>query len=75
MILSLLRFLCNQGNLTLKLHHKEYLNEGWLFIGRFKVGILPRMINKEVLAQLTEQYIKQIGWVKAKILFDQLLIY
>ena len=29
----------------------SYLNEGWLFIGRFKVRNLPRMINKEVLAQ------------------------
>ena len=45
--------LCNHGNLTLKLHQKNsYLNEDWLFIGRFKVGRLPRMINKEVLAQL-----------------------
>ena len=26
--------------------------EEWLFIGRFKVGSLPRMINKEVLVQL-----------------------
>ena len=29
----------------------RYLNEGWLFIGRLKAGNLPRMINKEVLAQ------------------------
>ena len=29
----------------------SYLNEGWLFIGRLKVGSLPRMINKEVLEQ------------------------
>ena len=28
-----------------------YLNEVWLLIGRFKVGSLPRMINKELLAQ------------------------
>ena len=28
------------------------VNEEWLFIGRFKVGSLPRMINKEVLAQI-----------------------
>ena len=29
----------------------SYLNEEWLFIGRLKTGSLPRMINKEVLAQ------------------------
>ena len=29
----------------------SYLNEGWHFIGRFKVGSLPRKINKDVLAQ------------------------
>ena len=27
------------------------LNEGLLYIGRFKVGSLPRIINKEVQAQ------------------------
>ena len=38
MVLSLLPFLCSHSNLTLKLHLKNsYLNEGWLFIGRFKV--------------------------------------
>ena len=48
--------LCNHDNLTLKLHQKNsYLNEGWLFIGRFKVGSLPRMKNKEVLAQFIYQ--------------------
>ena len=31
--------------------HYGHLNEGFLFIGRFKVGSLPRMIHKEVLAQ------------------------
>ena len=42
----------NHGNFTLKLHEKySYLNEGRPFIGRFKVGRLPRMINKEVLAR------------------------
>ena len=52
MVLNLLPLLCNHGDLTLKLHRKNsYLNEGWLFIGRFKVGFSPRMINKEVLAQ------------------------
>ena len=48
-ILSLLPLLCNHDNLTLKFHPKNSnLNEVWLFIGRFKVGSLPRMINKEV---------------------------
>ena len=27
-------------------------DEGWLFTGRIKVGSVPGMINKEVLAQL-----------------------
>ena len=52
MVLSLLPLLCNHGNLTLELNRENsYLNEGWLFIGRFKVGSLPRMINKDMLAQ------------------------
>ena len=51
-VLNLLPLLCNHGNLTLKLPQKNsYLNEGWLFIGRFKVGSLSRTINKEVLTQ------------------------
>ena len=50
--LSLLLLLCNYDNLTLEFHKKNsYLNEVWLFLGRFKTGSLPRMINKEVLAQ------------------------
>ena len=38
-----LRF--NYDNLILKLHQKKcsYLDEGWLFIGRFKVGSVPGM--------------------------------
>ena len=31
--------------------HYGHINKGWLFIGRFKVGSLPRMIHKEMLAQ------------------------
>ena len=51
-VLTLLPLLSNHCNLTLKLHPKNsYLNEGWLFTGRFKVGRIPRMINKDVLAQ------------------------
>ena len=32
-------------NLTLKLHQGKgcYLDEGWLFIGRFKVGSVPEI--------------------------------
>ena len=54
MVLTLLLLLCNRDNLILKLGTSEknsYLDEGWLFIGSFKVGSVPRMINKEVLAQ------------------------
>ena len=29
----------------------SYLDAGWLFIGSFKVGSVPGMINKEVLAK------------------------
>ena len=29
----------------------SYLNNGWLFIGRFNVGSLQTIINKEVLAK------------------------
>ena len=54
-ILHLLSLICNHGNFTLKLYASEkktrYLNDGWPFIDRFKVGSLPRMKNKEVLAQ------------------------
>ena len=51
MVLILLSLFCNHDNLILKLHQKNsYLDEGWLFIGRFKVGSVPGVINKEVLA-------------------------
>ena len=44
MVLSLFPLLCKHSNLTLTLHQKDhsYLNEGWLFIGRFKVGNLAK---------------------------------
>ena len=37
-------FLCNYDNLTLNLHHEKrsYHDERWLFIGRFKIGSVPR---------------------------------
>ena len=54
MVLNLLLLLCNHDNLIPKLGMSEknsYLNEGWLFIGSCKVGSVPGMINKKVLAQ------------------------
>ena len=52
MVLILLLLLCNHDTLILKLHQKKnsYFDDGWLFIGSFKVGSVPEMINK-VLAQ------------------------
>ena len=52
MVLILLLPLCNHDTLIPKLHQKKnsYFDEGWLFIGSFKVGSVPEMINK-VLAQ------------------------
>ena len=43
MVVILLSFLCNYDNLPLKLHQGKrcYPDEGWLFIGRFKVGSVP----------------------------------
>ena len=53
MVLILLLLLCNHDNLILKLHQKNcYFDEGWLFIGSFKVGSVPEMINKEVRPNL-----------------------
>ena len=45
MVVILLSFLCNYDNLTLKLHQgkRSYPDEGWLFIGRFKVESVPGM--------------------------------
>ena len=41
--LILLSFLYNYDKLKLKLHQgkRNYPDEGWLFIGRFKVGSVP----------------------------------
>ena len=43
MVVNLLSFLYNYDNLTLELHQgkRSYLDEGWIFIGRFKVGSVP----------------------------------
>ena len=45
MVVTLFFFLCNFDNLTLKLYQEKlnYPDEGWFFIGRFKVGSVPRM--------------------------------
>ena len=45
MVVISLFFLCDYDNLTLKLHQEKrsYPEEGWIFIGRFKVGSAPRM--------------------------------
>ena len=43
MVVVLLSSFCNYDNMTLKLHQEKrcYPDEGWLFIGRFKVGSVP----------------------------------
>ena len=47
-VISLLPLLCNRGNLTLKYIRKNScLNKRLRFIGRFKVGSIPRTINKD----------------------------
>ena len=45
MVVTSLSFLCNYDSLTLKLHQGKrcYPDEGWLFIGRFKVASVPGM--------------------------------
>ena len=45
MVVILLSFICNYDNMTLKLPQGKrcYPDEGWLFIGRFKVGSVPGM--------------------------------
>ena len=45
MVVVLLSSFCNYDNMTLKLHQEKrcYPDEGWLFIGRFKVGSVPGM--------------------------------
>ena len=47
MIVILLSFRCNYDNFTVKLHQGKrcYSDEGWLFIGRFKVGSVPGVMR------------------------------
>ena len=47
MVLNILILLCNHDNLILKLQKKI----ATLMKGSFKIGSVPGMINKEVLAQ------------------------
>ena len=35
----------------IKSEKNSYFHKGWLFVGTFKVGSVPGMINKDVLAQ------------------------
>ena len=35
----------------IKSEKNSHFDKGWLFIGTFKVGSVPGMINKDVLAQ------------------------
>ena len=53
MVLTLLLLLWNHDNFYTKntSGKTSYLDKGWFFIGSFKVGSVPGMINKEVLAQ------------------------
>ena len=53
MVLIVLLLLRSHDNLILKIHQQinGYLNEGLLFIGGFKVGNVPEMVNTEVLTQ------------------------
>ena len=47
-LVLVLSLLCNHTKITSK---NSYLNEGWNFTGRFKIGSVRGMINKEVMAQ------------------------
>ena len=45
MVVILLSFLYNHDNLTLILHQKKCScpDDGWFFVGRFKVGSVPKI--------------------------------
>ena len=56
-VIILLSFLYNYDNLTLKLHQgkRSYPDEGWLFIGRFKVGSVPGIalkVSKSIMSMM-----------------------
>ena len=51
MVVILLFSLCNPQSGTKTIPDKKnYLDEGWLFIGKFIVGSVSGMTNKEALA-------------------------
>ena len=87
MVLILLLLLCNHDNLILKLHQKNsYLDEGWLFIGSFKLGSVPGFyINlhnqlKNCLRKFGKiitlcSYIEGRGWINAQILLTNVQVY
>ena len=67
MVVILLLLLCNSDNLTLKLHQGKpsYLDEGWLFTGRFKVGSVPgisvaleayKKVSKSIMSLIQGHY-------------------
>ena len=60
LVVTLLSFLCNYDTLILKLHQRKrrYPDEGWVFIGRFKVGSVqgmtvtnktPKKVSKSIM--------------------------
>ena len=57
MVVILLSFLCSYDDLALKLHQEKrsYPDEGWILIGRFKVGSVPGM---SVAREASKQSIK-----------------
>ena len=65
MVVILLSFLCNYDNFTLKLHHnkRSYLDERWIFIGRFKVGSVPGKSVAPIASRKVSKFImnKMIG--------------
>ena len=70
MVVILLSFLCNYGNLTLKLHQEKrsYPDERWLFIVRFKVGSVPGMsVALEVSKKVSKSIMGMIRWKAIKI--------
>ena len=76
-VVILLSFLCNYDNLTLKLHQEKrsYPDEGWIFIGRFKVGSVSGM---SVAREASKKVSKSIAhsWLPRKLIifFLQLFI-
>ena len=63
MVVIVLSFLCNYDNFTLKVNQKKrnYPDEGWLFIGRFKVGsmsgisvvlVASKKVSKSIMSMM-----------------------